>query len=75
MLVILHLLCISTGAVNHGQKEEQTVGEVILIEISTLQGNNRYSNFIYSTIKKLKKNTDRIIINFKNHLGGGGIAV
>ena len=35
-LVILHLLCRSTGTVNHGQKEEQTVGEVILIEISTL---------------------------------------
>jgi len=40
---------------------------VILIEISTLQGNNRYSNFIYTTIKKLKKiYTDRITINLKN---------
>jgi len=72
MLVILHLLCRPTGAVNHGQKVEQIAEEAILIEISTLQGNNRYSNFIYTTIKKLKKkDTDRIIINFKNQLGGG----
>ena len=44
---------------------------MILIEISTLQGNNRYRNFIY-TIKKLKKiYTDRITINFKDQLVGG----